>query len=140
MKIVGFNLSKILVQREEKLEGKLEVTQNINIKDLVEEDLPISSEKALKLKFNFSIKYSKGLADVEFEGFLVLVPSKEELTQFQEAWKDKKVPDQAKTSLFNFIMEKCNIKALGLEDEVNLPLHIPLPRLTPKTQQETPKK
>jgi len=40
--------------------------------------------------------------------------------------------------LFNFIMNKCNIKALYLEDEMGLPLHIPLPKIS--TEQETSEK
>jgi hypothetical protein len=43
----------------------------------------------------------------------------------------KKIPDKMRVPIFNFIMSKCNIKALSLEDDLNLPYHIPMPRLEP---------
>jgi hypothetical protein len=39
------------------------------------------------------------------------------------------------THTFNFILDKCNIKSLHLAEELGIPLHIPLPRLT---QQKSP--
>jgi hypothetical protein len=38
--------------------------------------------------------------------------------------------------IFNFIMVKCNVKALYLEDEMNMPLHVPMPRLTKEVQKK----
>ena len=83
MKIVGFSLSKILAQRKEKIEGKLQINQNIDIKDVKPEKIPFSKDEALKLDFNFSITYSGDSAKVEFEGHLILIPEKEEFKKIQ---------------------------------------------------------
>ena len=40
MQIIGFNLTKILAERKEKLNGKLEIKQNI-----------------IKMRFSYRIKY-----------------------------------------------------------------------------------
>ena len=53
-------------------------------------------------------------------------------------WKKKKFNHPVKLPLFNFIMEKCNLKALQLEEEVSLPFHIPMPKLAPAPNQENP--
>jgi len=136
MRIIGFNLTKISIQRKEKQEQKVQINQNIDIKDIKEEDIPISKDKAIKITFNLTIDYSDNFAKIEFEGSVLILPNKEELKKFMDAWKSKKIPDNTRIPLFNFIMGKCNIKALALEDEMNLPLHIPMPRISPGDQQQ----
>jgi len=133
MQVIGFNLTKILVEKKEKIEGKLEVKQNIDISGISKEKVPFS-EDAIKISFNFIVSYEPEFAKLNLEGYLVLLVDKEEIKKFLKSWKDKKLPEEAKISLFNFIMNKCNIKALNLEDELNLPLHIPMPRINPNTQ------
>jgi len=138
MKIIGFNLNKISIEKKEAFEGQLKINQNIDIKELIEDEIPISTEKPLKITFNFIINYDPNLAKIEFEGNIIIIPEKEQLKRFLESWKNKQIPEQDRTPLFNFIMAKCNVKALALEDELNLPLHIPMPRLDPSKQE--PKK
>jgi hypothetical protein len=136
MQIIGFNLTKISAERKEKLIGNLQINQSVNIQEVIREKVPISKDEALKMKFNFAIDYKEDFARVEFEGNLILLPDKEELRNFLKEWKDKKVPNEVRIPLFNFIMNKCNIKALNLEDELNLPLHIPLPKVNPENKPE----
>lgn len=131
MRIIGFNLSKILIERKEKIESRLEINQNINIKDIISEDIPISKDEVLKITFSFLINYSGDFAKLEFEGDIIIVPEKNELKTFLKSWKDKIIPEDLRAPLFNFIMAKCNIKALSLEDDLSLPYHIQLPRIAP---------
>lgn len=131
MKIIGFNLTKILAEKKDDLKGKIEVNQNIDIKNISEDSISISKEPILKLDFNFSINYSDSFAKTEFEGNILLIPEKNELKEVLKSWKDKKIPDEVRIPAFNFIMSKCNIKALSLADDLNLPYHIPMPRLNP---------
>ena len=44
-------------------------------------------------------------------------------------WKDKKMPDDFRNTLFNLILRKASLKALQLEEEMNLPIHMQLPTL-----------
>ena len=137
MQIIGFNLTKILVKRKEKNEGKLEVKQNINIDDVVKDNIPISKDDVLKIGFTFSVRYDPEFAKVELKGVVILLPEKDEIKDVLKSWKNKQVPERFKTHLFNFIMNKCNIKALNLEDELGLPLHVPMPKLTLKKEQDS---
>jgi len=134
MRIIGFNLKKILIERKEKIEGKIEVNQNIDIKDVIKEAIPISEKEALRILFNFTINYSNNSAKLEFEGFLIIIPEKEEMKNIFKNWKTKQISDDLRVPIFNFIMNKCNIKALALEDELSLPYHIPMPRINPQQQ------
>ena len=131
MKIIGFNLTKISVKRKEKVEGKLELKQNIDIKTIDKEKIPISKDEALRIKFKFSVDYSNDMANVELEGSLLTLPEKDEMKTITKDWKDKKIANEIRIPLFNFIISKCNIKALSLEDEMGLPLHVPMPRIDP---------
>ncbi|MBR9704173.1 hypothetical protein GOV12_02085 [Candidatus Pacearchaeota archaeon] len=136
MRIIGFNLTKISGKREDKLEGNLEITQNIDIKDISEDPVPFSQDKALRINFKFAINYSKGLAEIEFNGFIIILPDKEDLSKIIKDWEDKKIPDETRIPLFNFIMAKCNVKALALEDELNLPTHFQMPKLDPNKEKQ----
>lgn len=131
MRIISFNLTKILIEKEEKPREKVQISQNINIKEITKEKIPISDIEVLKITFNLTIDYEEKHARVEFEGNLMLIPEKEEMKTLLDSWKNKKIPDQAKIFIFNFIMNKCNVKALYLEDELGLPYHVPMPRITP---------
>jgi hypothetical protein len=134
MRIIGFNLTKISANRKDMIEGNLEITQNIDIKDITEEEILITKENALKISFDFTINYSSDAAKIEFNGIIMLLPEKSELKDIIKQWKDKKIPEDIRIPLFNFIMQKCNVKALSLEDELNLPTHFQMPRLENKKQ------
>lgn len=134
MRIIGFNLTKISGNRIDKIEGNLEITQNIDIKEIVEEEIQISKEKALKISFSFTINYSNNFAKIEFDGIVLILPEKNELKNIIKQWNDKKIPEEIRVPLFNFIMQKCNVKALSLEDELNLPTHFQMPRIDAKKE------
>ena len=135
MKIIGFNLTKISIERQEKPEGKLEIKQNINVDNITKEKIEITKEEVLKTEFTFSINYDPNFAKVEFKGYILIMPEKEETKKILKEWKDKKIPDEVRAGLFNFIMSKCNIKALSLEDEMNLPTHVPMPKIGAKKEE-----
>lgn len=130
MRIIGFNLTKILVEKIEKIEEDVQVTQNIDIKNILEEDIKISKNTIIKLVFGLKIDYSKNYGKIDFEGNILILPEGDDINKLLESWKSKKIPENMRIPIFNFIMNKCNIKALYLEDEIGLPLHIPLPKVS----------
>ena len=130
MRIIGFNLTRILVEKQEKFVEKLQVNQSINIKNISEEKIPITDNKALKIAFNLSVVYSENCAKLEFEGTILALSEKDELKKILDSWKNKNIPENIRVPLFNFIMDRCNVKALYLEDELGLPFHVPMRKLT----------
>lgn len=128
---------KISIERKEQVEKELKISQNIDIKEIIKEKIPVSNDEALKVSFNFTIDYSGDFAKIEFKGNLIILPEKEEIKKILKSWKDKKFTDEFRVPLFNFIMSKCNIKALSLEDELFLPPHIQMPRISPKKQEQS---
>ena len=136
MRIIGFNLTKILAERQEEDGQGISVDQNIDIKNIKEEKIPITNNKALKIKFTLTVTYSKDFGKIELEGSIMTLPDEEEFKSIMDSWKDKKIPENMRLGIFNFIMVKCNVKALYLEDEMGMPLHVPMPRLTKEVQKE----
>lgn len=149
MQIVGFNFTKISAFRSPDFRrGSLNT--NMVFLDITEEKLPLLSTKAQKVTFRFSIEYKspeakkeekpepakepkeekKNLeAEIAFEGEIVLSVSEKETEKIQKAWEKKELPPEFNVFLFNMILKRCSLKALQIEDELNLPNHIPFPSL-----------
>lgn len=132
MQILGFNFEKIKAERHKQLEGKIEISSNIDITEISQEKLELVKEQTpLKFIFQFTVKYKPDLAEIVFQGAVLFVTDKDKAKDILKKWKTKKIDDEVRIPLFNFIMNKCNLKALQLEEDLTLPTHIPLPRIQP---------
>ena len=91
--------------------------------------------EAIKTSFKFAIffkdpeKKLESQNEVSFEGSILLALEKEEAKEFLKAWKKKEVPKDKVLPLYNFILKKCSVRALQLEEELGLPSHIPFPQI-----------
>jgi len=130
MRIIGFNFKKISAERKSDLKGKLEIKTHMDLEKVEKEDLDIAGE-ILRFSFVYSINYNPSHAVISFEGSVLVKPDKDyDLKELLKDWKKKKLPEDLRMLVFNFVMTKCNLRALQLEEEFSLPPHIPLPRLT----------
>ena len=129
MKVVGFNFSKISIEKSlDKFEGlkistKIDITSVVKIKS----DVFQAKEELIEIKFSYAINYEPKIAQISFAGTMLVLADAKTTKDFLKQWKNKKFPEKHKILLFNVILKKANLKALQLEDELNLPLHIPLP-------------
>lgn len=132
MQIIGFNFEKIAAERKQskKPVANIEVSSNINITSITQEEIDLAKEKhALKFDFDFSINYKPDLANISFNGFILLLVEKDDAKEILKKWKNKKIEDKIRIPIFNTVLTKCNLKALQLEEELNLPTHVPLPKI-----------
>jgi len=138
MQIIGFNLSKILAERAENFQ-RSPINTNIEFINFEKEKIQFLKEaEGLKVSFKYSIIYGeqegKGKqAEVSFEGFIIVSAEKEEIKDIQKSWKKKKIPSKLQMFLYNFILKRCSLKAAILEEDMNIPAHIPIPQVKPKT-------
>ncbi len=133
--VIGFNLKKISVERKGEIKGKIEIKSNIDILDIKRENIDISKDKdVLGFLFSFTINYEPKIADLVFEGNVLLLMEPAESKDVLKRWKKKQTPADLRLMLFNTILTKCNIKALELEEDLNLPPHLPLPKVIPQQQ------
>ena len=105
--------------------------------DKTKTDIIKVKEEIIGLKFKYDIDYSPDIAKIELEGSIILTIDADTAKELFKMWKDKKLPEEFRISVLNLIYRKSNIKAIQLEDEMNLPIHIPLPILS--KQQEDKK-
>lgn len=138
MKIVGYNLTEIQAKKDPNFK-RSSINTNIEFTDIIKEKLEfLKDSEALKTTFKFSVNYKDGKnkeddqAEVSFKGFLMLSVSKDESKEFIKSWKKKEVPKNMVLPLYNFILKKCSIKALQLEEDMGLPSHLPLPQVQPQ--------
>ena len=130
--IVGFGFTKLNAERNEAAKGKIDINNNVSIKDVVEDNLSLGKEKqkVIKFKFEFTSKYEPSVGNILFEGELLYLEEQKKANEIISSWKkDKRIPKEIMAGLLNTILTKCNVQALILSQEINLPSPIPLPKV-----------
>ena len=131
MKLVTFSFTKINIEKKSDSFENIKINSKINIKDIspLESGVVEDKEGVIKILFSYHLEYTPNIADIDFEGKIVLVGEQKQIKDILEKWKDKKMTEEFRILLFNLILRKANVKALELEDELKIPLHIPLPSI-----------
>lgn len=135
MPVVGLQFNKIVVDKHGPVKGKVSVNNNVVIKDVEKTDLSVGANKqgALKFHFEFTAVYEPKVANITLVGFLTFFEKPEQVKAIADSWKkDKKIPKDVMSSVLNTVLSRCNIEALILAREVNLPPPIPLPKVQVK--------
>lgn len=137
MKFLGLNYTKIHIEKLKNIVDDLKINANINISDIQKSSSNIlkSKDDILTVKFNYSVSYDPEFANIELQGNLIISIDFKSAKNILKEWESKKIPEEFRESIFNIIFKKSNVKALQLEDEMNLPLHVPLPSIK---KQENP--
>lgn len=138
MRLVGFDFKKISVERFKDQAEDLKFNTKVDIStiDTIKSDIFRSKEELLKVEFLFSVMYEPEFAKIEITGSIILAVEPRIAREVLRGWKDKQTSEEFRIFMFNIILRKSNIKALQLEDELGLPLHIPLPTLTKENMTE----
>lgn len=129
MRLVGFNFRKINLEKKSDNLKDLRITTGIDISDLkeVKSDLFSSSGEIIAVQFEYTINYEKEIAVLKFYGSILVSIEAQQAKEVLKQWKDKKIPEEFRVSVFNMIFRKSSLKALQFEEELNLPPHIPFP-------------
>ncbi len=129
MKIVGFNFKKLNIEKISDKFKELKINTNIDITNVkqIKPDIFQPKEELIEIEFDYAIDYSPDIAKISLSGTVLVMADSKIIKDFIKQWKQKKLPEEHKILIFNVILKKSNLKAMQLEDEMNLPLHIPLP-------------
>ncbi|MEK6854726.1 MAG: hypothetical protein AABX73_00720 [Nanoarchaeota archaeon] len=145
MQTIGFNITKIHAERTEN-PNRASINNNIEFTNIEKEKIDILKDlEAIKIAFKYSLTYTnpekkeaqnpeEKLAEVFFEGFLILSLDKEKAKEFHKAWKKKQIPKTEVIPLYNTILKRCTIKAATLQEELGLPSHLKIPQLKLESQ------
>ena len=129
MKIVGFNFKKISIEKTLDKFKDLKINTNIDIVKVkqIKPEIFQPKEELVEVEFDYHIDYNPNIAKISLSGTVLVMADTKIIKNFIKQWKKKKLPEEHKILIFNVILKKSNLKAMQLEDEMNLPLHIPLP-------------
>jgi hypothetical protein len=131
MKILGINFTKINAEKTSSKIKDVKVNTNIDISKIseVKSNFLNSDEKILGINFTNIINYDPNFAKIELKGNILISVDSDLFEKVLKQWKDKKIPEDFRVTLFNLILKKSSLKALQLEEELNIPFHIPLPSI-----------
>jgi hypothetical protein len=78
------------------------------------------------------VEYNPGIGRIRIDGNILSIDNPKETKKILDEWnKSKKLPPKLMAQLLNFILIRCNIKALSLSQDINLPPHIRMPMVGP---------
>tara|TARA_Y100000034_G_C6644207_1_gene281724 strand:- start:102 stop:521 length:420 start_codon:yes stop_codon:yes gene_type:complete len=137
MKLIGFGFKKISITKKKQDLKDLKIETNIAIPDVrkIKDSLIKSDDDLLEFDFEYTVNYTPEIAEISLGGTLVLAVENTISKEILKNWKKKKLPDNVRVAIFNVVLKKSNIKALNLEEEMNLPYHLPLPQLKPAEEE-----
>lgn len=123
-----------MVEKQNQIKEKLNIKNNLAVTSIEKEKLNLAgSEEVLKFNFKYSVDYEPKVGQILLTGHILFMEDASKVKEIYDGWKkEKKIPSELAPHILNTILAKCNIKALGLTQEVNLPPHIKLPILKPK--------
>nr|MBI4156795.1 hypothetical protein [Candidatus Woesearchaeota archaeon] len=136
MPIVGFNFERILAEKKSPINKELRIKPNVVIKDVKIEEANLGGDKKqklLKILFEYQADYQPKIGNIEISGNLLYTGPQKEIEKIVDKWKkDKKMNDDIILQFLNTVLLRCNIKALSLSQEVNLPPQLRLPTINKK--------
>lgn len=127
--------SKITVEKMNPLTGKISINNNVTIKSLEKTQINLGKAKQDVMKFTYEYKadYEPKIALITLVGTLTYLEKPEKIEELIKQWKkDKQLPKEILTPVLNSIYTKCNVQALVMAREINLPPPIQLPKVTLK--------
>ena len=129
MSIIGFNFKKISAEKDNKVTGKINIKNNLSIKNVEQEKLSLGkSEDVLSFNFRYSVDYEPQVGKIVLEGNILCMEDPKKVKSILDSWKkDKKIPEDIAPPILNTILARCNIKSLTISQDLNLPPHIRLP-------------
>lgn len=141
MKVIGFNLEEISGKKTQEFQ-RYSINTDVTFNNVEKSKLDVLKDnEALKLSFKFQVNYkdaeskSEDLkSEISILGSILLMVDKELSKEFIKSWKNKQLPKDKMVNLYNFILKKCSVRALQLEEDLNLQPHIPFPQVRQQTQ------
>lgn len=142
MAIVGFEFTKINVQKQETAKGKINISNNVAIADIKKADLQLGKAKQAGIKFMFDYKslYEPKFARIELGGNILFLTDEKKAKEILDSWeKEKKIKKEIAETVINSILTKCNIQSILLSNTVNLPPPVPMPKVNVASAAPKPK-
>jgi len=144
MQVIGFNLTKI---HGEKLPSfsKAGINNNLEFTNVEKDKVDLLKDlEVIKLSFKYILLYGNiekpeetkekdKQGEIYFEGNIILSATEDEAKDFHKSWKKKEIPKSSVAPLYNFILRRCSVKAINLQEDLTLPSpYLKVPIIKPK--------
>ncbi|MBU0758514.1 MAG: hypothetical protein KKF44_10690 [Nanoarchaeota archaeon] len=132
MTVIGFNFTKMLVEKKNQTSDKIDIANNVVIKEIKEAKLNMGSSKkpGLEFTFEFTSKYNPNIALIELTGKIVYMDNEDKVKSVLDLWsKSKKIDKSLLGPIYNAILARCNVEAIVLSRDMQLPPPIPMPKV-----------
>ena len=137
MAIVGFEYTKISVEKNDPVSGKIHVANSVNIKRVERNDLALgkTSQSGLKFVFEYNSVYNPNFAKITLGGLVLVLQDEKIVQEVLDGWtKEKKIKKEVLENVINMILMRCNVQSLILSSTVNLPPPGPMPKVKSSAQ------
>lgn len=133
MGIAGIQIMKIMSERKKTASGKVSIDNNMTLADVTERTGG-KKQGALSFSFSFGADYrdeeKKTIASINMDADVFYIDEPVRTKEILEGWKKNRTVDKnILRESMNTAMEKCNLAAILLTREMNLPSPIPLPKI-----------
>ena len=132
MAIVGYNFNKISAEKTTLPAGSVKIASNVSVVDVDKTPLKVGSAQndVLKIKFLFTTEYKENVGKIVIEWDVIFMQTPEIIGAAYDAWKEtKKLDEKVALEVYNSILVQCNIKALNLSNDLNLPSPVKFPKV-----------
>lgn len=139
LSIIGFNFTRMVVERNSSSEGKINISNNVGVKDVKDAQVNLggTTNSGVRFIFTFVSTYDPGVGKIELEGDVIAIDEKHAIEQLIKGWNDKKeIPQIVMSDVLNHILNRCNVQALIMSRDINLPSPIPLPKVNVRNKSD----
>jgi len=131
--IVGFNVDRIEAEKEENVQGNLQINYVPEIENVESVKVNAFEEEIAKIDFTFTVEYNAGenkQAEIEIEGNVLWNGNTEEVVSTWE--ESKELPENIQAPLMNDLYRKLLSESVGIADTLNMLPPIPTPQVEQK--------
>lgn len=135
MGIVGFNFTKIHIEKKANPSGKIDIKNNVAVTNVEKTQMSLGTAKQNGIKFNFEFtsNYEPKVGEIIFTGEILYLADEKKNEAIIKQWqKEKKVSKETMNELLKTVLMRCNVEAMMLSRDINLPP--PIPFSVPKIQ------
>jgi hypothetical protein len=131
MNIVGFKFTKINAEVHKSAVGKVSINNNITLTGVNETKIGLGGDRsALSITWAYTSKYAPDLATLKMEGEVLMLADPSQSEEILKSFKEnKQLPKNTVPKVMNHVLDRCNVQALLLSKDLNLPSPVPLPKV-----------
>lgn len=135
MSVIGFSFTKIQGTTGTGTKGKIQISNNVGVTDIKGSNISVdASRSTVRVSFRYDSKFEPKVGSITLEGNVLMMLDKKDADAMVEGWKTKKLPATLVAEALNHVLHKCNIQALIMSRDLNLPSPVQMPKVNVETK------